>query len=334
MVLGGISSWRVIGNTQQKEVTANVLEEDTVLAGGMPVGIYMETDGALVLGMEALEDIYGKKISPAEGLVEPGDYIVEINGNSIHSRKDVTNTLKQLNAPKIEMKVKRQEKVIPLILHAVKCEDGEYKLGIWVRDNVQGLGTITYVKENSEYGALGHGIHDVDTSVLMQIQKGSLYKTSIRSILKGENGIPGSMEGMIVYNMHNRIGTIEKNTDAGIYGKLEKIDEIFPEQTPVKVAKKEEIEIGDAWIRCFNEGEIHEYKIEIIHVDPEPKERNKGIILQVTDEELLKKTGGIIQGMSGSPILQNGKIVGAVTHVLVNDPTRGYGIFIENMLEH
>ena len=150
---------------------------------------------------------------------------------------------------------------------------------------------------NSKFGALGHGIHDADTSVLMDIGGGSLYKTSIRSILKGENGMPGSMEGMIVYNRYNRLGTVEKNTEMGIYGTIEEIDALFEEQIPVQVAEKEEIHTGDATIRCCLGEEVREYGIQITEVDPNAKEENKGIVLEVMDPELMDETGGIIQGM-------------------------------------
>ena len=180
---------------------------------------------------------------------------------------------------------------------------------------------------------MGHGIHDADTNVLMNIADGSLYKTSIQSIKKGENGIPGSMEGIIVYNGYNRLGTIDKNTDAGIYGTVDKIDGVFEEQIPIETASKEEIEIGKATMRCFVDNQIQEYDIEVTDIETSEKEIKKGLVIQVTDEALLEKTGGIIQGMSGSPIIQNGKLIGAVTHVFVQDSTKGYGIFIENMLK-
>ena len=159
-----------------------------------------------------------------------------------------------------------------------------------------------------------------------------MYTTSVKDIQKGKTGTPGGMEGIIVYNNYNILGKITKNTEAGIFGIIQRIDTLFSDQTPVEAAGKEEIKEGPATILCAAEGEVKEYKIEIEKVDIHSKEINKGIILRVTDERLLDVTGGIVQGMSGSPILQDGKLVGAVTHVFVNDPTKGYGIFIENML--
>ena len=202
-----------------------------------------------------------------------------------------------------------------------------------MRYNVQGLGTVTFLTEQNEFGALGHGIHDTDTNGLMEISGGKLYRTTIQNVVKGSSGNPGTMEGMIVYNRYNLLGTIEKNTDAGIYGRLDKTEELFGKKELVETAAKEEIVTGPAKMRCFLEDEVREFDIEVMKVDQETAEINKGMMIRVTDEELLEKTGGIIQGMSGSPILQNGKLIGAVTHVFVMDSTKGYGIFAETMLE-
>ncbi len=331
-VVSGAVGWSVADASSQKEVSTEQISEDTVLVGGMPVGIYMETDGVLVLNTQNIKAIDGKSYEPAHNLVKAGDYIVAMNGTEIHNKQELMETIQRLQDAEVVLTLRRNSDTTEVKLDAVEWKPQEYKLGIWVRDNVQGLGTITFLNQNSEFGALGHGIHDADTSVLMQITNGSLYKTSIRSIVKGEDGMPGSMEGLIVYNRYNRLGTIQKNSDAGIYGTLDEIDTLFEEQVPVRVAAADEVETGDAEIRCYIDGEVQEYKVRILETDTSPREINKGIILEVTDSALLDKTGGIIQGMSGSPILQNGKLVGAVTHVFVNDPTKGYGIFAETML--
>ena len=181
---------------------------------------------------------------------------------------------------------------------------------------------------------MGHGIHDVDTNELLEMSEGTLYDTSIQNIKKGENGNPGGMEGIIVYNHYNVLGNITKNTETGIYGKIDRVDRVFKNQDALPAAAKEELEVGDATILCAVSGEVEEYKIRITKIDLNPREINKGIEIQVTDERLLEISGGIVQGMSGSPIIQNGKLAGAVTHVFVQDSTKGYGIFIENMLEN
>ncbi len=238
-----------------------------------------------------------------------------------------------LDSDDVVLEIRRNNEKIQVKTEAVKAGADEYKLGIWVRDNAQGLGTVTFLDAQSRFGALGHGIHDVDTNELLRISGGTLYTTSIKDIQKGADGVPGGMEGIIIYNNYNILGSITKNTDAGIFGVIDRIDTLFSDQTPVRVAKKEEIKEGPATIRCAVEGKVREYDVEITGIDFTTPEVNKGIILKVTDKELLKVTGGIVQGMSGSPILQEGKIIGAVTHVFVNNPAKGYGIFIENMLD-
>ena len=322
----GIRSW-------QANVNAVGADADTVLLGGMPAGIYMETDGVMVLGTEAVEDSGGDRREPARGLVQTGDYITAVNSRSIEGKNDLLDAVDEIGGNAVKLTLRRGEETLDVKLRPVEYKSGEYRLGIWVRDNIQGLGTITFLTGQSRFGALGHGIHDTDTNVLMEISDGRVYRTSIQDITKGTDGSPGSMEGIIVYNNFNVLGTIDKNTDAGIYGTIDRIDSLFEEQIPIKTVKKEEIKKGDALIRCFIDGEIKEYDIEVTDIDMSGTEVNKGLVIKVTDKELLEKTGGIIQGMSGSPIIQNGKLIGAVTHVFVQDSTMGYGIFIENMLE-
>lgn len=316
-----------------KEVTSSEISTNTVLVGGMPVGIYLETEGVLVLSTQEVENVDGILCEPARNIVKSGDYIIQMNQTKITDKESLVEAVEVLDSEEVILKLRRDDEIIQEKISAAKTNENKYKLGIWVRDNIQGLGTITYLDSNNTFGALGHGIHDIDISTLIEIEEGSLYKTNIRSIKKGTDGNPGSMEGIIVYNGKNKIGTVTNNTEVGIYGTIENINEVFEEQIPMETAKIDEIKTGPAEIRCSIDGEIQEYEIEILAIDKRPVEVNKGLLLQVTDEELLEKTGGIIQGMSGSPVIQNGRIVGAVTHVLVNDPTRGYGIFIENMLE-
>ena len=241
--------------------------------------------------------------------------------------------VEHLDGEKVLLTVRRENTILEKKLTPVQISKGNYRLGIWVRDNVQGLGTITFLKKNNRFAALGHGIHDIDTSTLLTIKRGTLYRTSIQKVQKGSKGNPGTMEGIIVYNRFHRLGVIEKNTDAGIYGELNSDRSWIGEEVPIQVAKKEEIKTGEARIRCYIDGEVKEYTICITQIDKESDQVNKGMVIQVTDTELLEKTGGIIQGMSGSPIIQNGKLIGAVTHVFVQDSTKGYGIFIENMLK-
>lgn len=317
----------------RQEVSAGTSEETMVIPGGMPIGIYLETKGVMVLGTDEITDMDGIKKEPSAHKVKAGDYIVGINHQKIRDKSQLIEAVKMLDNSDVILEISRNNEEIEVRTEAVKFDADEYKLGIWVRDNAQGLGTVTFLDAQSRFGALGHGIHDVDTNELLRISSGTLYTTSIKDIQKGEDGIPGGMEGIIIYNNYNILGSITKNTDAGIFGKIDRIDTLFSDQTPVSVAKKEEIREGPATIRCAVEGKVKEYEVEITGIDLNAPEVNKGIVLKVTDQDLLKVTGGIVQGMSGSPILQDGKLVGAVTHVFVNNPTKGYGIFIENMLE-
>lgn len=318
----------------KQEVNAKTSGEKMVIPGGMPVGIYLETEGVMVLGTDEITGADGIKYEPSAHRVKAGDYIVGINQQKIENKDELIEAVDALENEKVVLTIRRKDEEIEVKTEAVKSKKEEYKLGIWVRDNAQGLGTITFLDENSRFGALGHGIHDVDTNELLDISEGALYTTSIKDIQKGENGTPGGMEGIIIYNNYNIVGSITKNTDAGIFGTIDRIDTLFTDQTPVNVAAKEEIEEGPATIRCAVEGKVKEYDIKITDIDYKTDEVNKGIVIEVTDPELLEVTGGIVQGMSGSPILQNGKLIGAVTHVFVNNPKKGYGIFIENMLKY
>lgn len=318
----------------KKEVSAGTGSENLLIPGGMPIGIYMETDGVMVLGTDEIKSSDGSSTSPAKHLVKDGDYIVGIDEEEVENKQELIEVMQNLSKKTVILHLRRKMEYINVKIHPAKDEEGKYKLGIWVRDNVQGLGTITFLNANSEFGALGHGIHDVDTSELLEISEGTLYETSIQNIKKGQNGSPGGMEGIIVYNHYNVLGSITSNTETGIYGKIDRVDKVFKNQEAYPAASKEEIKTGKAYIRCAVSGEVKDYEIQITKIDLHPGEVNKGIEIRVTDEKLLRITGGIVQGMSGSPILQDGKIVGAVTHVFVQDSTKGYGIFIENMLEN
>ena len=318
----------------KKEVSAGTGSENLLMPGGMPIGIYMETDGVMVLGTDEIKSSDGSSTSPAKHLVKDGDYIVGIDEEEVENKQELIEVMQNMSKKTVILHLRRKMEYIDVKIHPAKDEEGKYKLGIWVRDNVQGLGTITFLNANSEFGALGHGIHDVDTSELLEISEGTLYETSIQNIKKGQNGSPGGMEGIIVYNHYNVLGSITSNTETGIYGKIDRVDKVFKKQEAYPAGSKEEIKTGKAYIRCAVSGEVKDYEIQITKIDLHPGEVNKGIEIRVTDEELLRITGGIVQGMSGSPILQDGKIVGAVTHVFVQDSTKGYGIFIENMLEN
>lgn len=318
----------------EAEVNAATSSENMVIPGGMPIGIYLETEGVMVLGTDSITAEDGMDYEPAANLVKAGDYIVALNEQTIHDKNELAETVKKLGNEDIILRVRRDEQYMNIRMKPVRLNARECKLGIWVRDNAQGLGTVTFLNTNSRFGALGHGIHDVDTNALLEIHNGRVYETSIRDIQKGQDGTPGGMEGIIVYNNYNVLGNITNNTDCGIFGTIDRIDALFADQTPMETAVREEIVEGPATIRCAVEGTVKDYQIRVTKIDKNTSEVNKGIVIEVTDNRLLSVTGGIVQGMSGSPIIQNGKLIGAVTHVFVHDATKGYGIFIEDMMKN
>ncbi len=332
--LGGTFLYiNIVSDEDNQQVSRDELDKSSLITGGMPVGIYMEMDGILVLDTEKLEDVNGNICEPAKINIKKGDYITSINQIEVNNKNELIDEISNIEQPEVVLGIRRDEECFEVSFQAVEVEKDEYKLGIWVRDNVQGLGTITYITEDNQFGALGHGIHDVDIDRLISIRGGKIYGINVVGIQKGKRGEPGGMEGVIVYNQRNVLGTIEANTENGIYGAVNNREKLVKEEKGIPICEMKDVELGDATIKSAITGEVKEYDIRIISVDYFTRNVNKRIMLEVVDEELLELTGGIVQGMSGSPIVQNGKLVGAVTHVLVNDPTRGYGIFIENMLE-
>ena len=333
-VLGaGFGMEQLQAEAEQQQVSGRTLDHTVVYPGGMAIGIYMETDGVLVLSTESIEGMDGEKYEPAKNLIKSGDYIVGMNDKTIANKKELIHAVGKLKSKDVILTVRRNEETIDVKLKAVEVEKGDYKLGIWVKDNIQGLGTVTYITGDSEFGALGHGIHDAETDELLEISNGISYKTKLTGVTKGVKGEPGGLEGIIIYNSYNELGSIDRNTDNGIFGTMKEANLFIANAKPMEICKKRDIKLGKATIRCTINNTVKEYDIKIKNVDNYTANVNKGIYIEVVDKELLALTGGIVQGMSGSPILQNGKIVGAVTHVLVNDPTRGYGIFIEDMLK-
>lgn len=329
----GLGVEQLEASEEKQIVSSKSSNTEYVIPGGMAIGIYMETDGVLVLSTESIKCVDGNEYEPAKNLVKPGDYIVGLNGEEIDSKKELVQAVNNLESSEVILKLRRDEEYIDVKMQSVEEKNDQYKLGIWVKDSVQGLGTVTYLTLNGEFGALGHGIHDSETNELIDIEKGSVYNTNIVGIQKGKKGEPGGLEGVIIYRSSNKLGVIDDNTEDGIYGSIHDIESFCQNTEPVEVCKKADIQLGEASILCSVNGTVEEYKIQIKNVNSYAKDANKGIIIEITDEKLLEMTGGIVQGMSGSPVIQNGKLVGAVTHVLVNDPTRGYGIFIEDMLE-
>ena len=302
---------------------------------GTIVGIYTECEGVFVIETCEIETIDGQFKNPVRDKLYTGDYIQKVNGIEIKEKEDLVDALNNCDGKPLELIVVRDDKTLTIKATPVKGKNGKYMLGAWVKDDLAGVGTITYFTENGQFAALGHGMNDGVTDKLLQAKGGDIYFSDIIGIQKGEKGEPGEVKGVIYYGASNHIGELDTNCTEGIYGKLDEDDlkRYIKNEKAYEVAEKQEIKTGAAQIITDISGEKMYFDIEITYVDYLAFNSHKGLHIEVTDPDLIELTGGIVQGMSGSPIIQNGKIVGAVTHVLINDPEKGYGIFIDEMMK-
>lgn len=323
---------KLFGKFTLKKINIDVIDSVEVKPSGMPIGIYVNTDGVLVLGTGDVACGDGMNYEPALNILKSGDYIVAIDGKSISTIDEVMDCVHKSNGKSMEISIRRNKDIIKLKVTPVKSVDGDYKMGVWIREDTQGIGTLTYTTTDGKFGALGHPITDMDTGTVLEIKQGSIYTTQIIDIVKGKSGEPGEILGIINQSSKNKIGSIESNTPQGIYGKLNNNRNKIKEGQVMEIGLKQDIKLGKAYIRCMVENEIKEYEIEIEKINLNPSAENKGMVIRITDERLLNITNGIIQGMSGSPIIQDNKLIGAVTHVFIQDSTKGYGTFIENMI--
>lgn len=312
-------------------LTIDVVPETKVMPAGNAVGIYLESDGIMVLGTSDVQGNDGFMYHPAKNIINAGDYLLAINETSVQNIQQVASLLQKNGSKTVTLKIRRNNKDLQIKLNPIATKDGSYSLGIWLREDTEGIGTMTCVLENNTFAALGHGITDVDTGLLIELNNGGLYQATVNKIVSGKKGTPGELSGIVHLNNNNKIGSVLTNNHWGISGKVSDHAYQYQEEKGISLALKQEIKTGKASIRCQLGKEIRDYEIMIDKVQMNAKD-NKDLVLRVTDPELLRKTGGIVQGMSGSPILQNGKLIGAVTHVFVNNPRKGYGIFIEDML--
>ena len=295
-----------------------------IVPGGETLGIEVNSKGIMVIGFYQINGKYNKGTPN----IKPGDYITKINGTAVNNIKELTAiTEKNVNNKEVEITYLRNNNEKTSTLSLIE-DDGLYKTGLYVKDNITGIGTLTYIDPNSLiYGALGHEIVEGNTNSIVEIKSGSIFRNSITSIDKSTNGIAGSKNAKFYYN--TKYGTINKNTKYGIYGNY---TNNLPNKKLMEVAQPNELKVGKAKIYTVLKDEtISDYDIEITAINENANIKNISFVLD--DAELIDKTGGIVQGMSGSPIIQNNKIVGAVTHVIVDNPLTGYGIFITTMLE-
>ena len=332
---------KLFGLIPFKTVDVSVINEVHIIPLGVPVGIYANTDGLLVVQTGKFETENGDTCSPCEQVIFPGDYILKINGEKLENKYQLVSAIKDCEGESQTLTVARDEHIFDVRVVPRENEGGQYKLGIWVKDNAQGIGTLTYITSAGKFGALGHGIVDLDIGEIIKIESGNLYKAEIMAIKKSKKGSPGEMTGVIFYGQ-NSLGDITNNYETGIYGQydLNKMDYLTKGMKEnfvaegMEIAYKNEVKEGTAKVLCTIDGETGYFDINIDKIYLDAENVNKSMKITVTDDKLLAITGGIVQGMSGSPIIQNGKVVGAVTHVLINDPAKGYGIFIEDMLQH
>lgn len=335
----GISKLKLsaFGGFFKKDIEVSVLPTRKVVVGGDTVGIRLYSKGVLVIGESPVQGMDGIYYEPYKNSnIRKGAKILKINNEKVETILELVEAVANIeDNRKAIVQYEQGGQIHEEEMNPITCfDDGRKKLGLWVRDGAMGVGTLTfYDKQTGKIGALGHGISDMDLKELIDVDEGFLNLANIISVKKGLKNEPGEIRGML--NERVEIGKITLNNECGIYGEYDKECDLLNNRKEVFVASKNEIETGPATIYCSIDGDgvPKEYNINVVKKSDLIGIKSKGMIIEVTDEELLQKTGGIIQGMSGSPILQNGKFIGAVTHVYVNDPTRGYAIFAESMLE-
>jgi len=315
-----------------REVTLDVLPSLELIPCGTIVGVRIDTNGVMVLGTGSVMDADGNEHSPSQGKLKAGDLIISANGKDLSNKEDLMTAIAE-SGDSLHLQIMRDNETVETTVFPIKSEQGNM-IGSWVRDSTQGIGTITYINpETKSFGALGHGIMDVDTKKLMSVRSGNITAARIKSVKKGRKGAPGELVGEI--DSRNILGRVQSNSAVGIYGVMDKMPPCTIESTSMPIAKQDQIEEGPASLRSnVADNIVRDFEIYIENVNRFSSDDTKGMVIRITDPELLALTGGIVQGMSGSPIIQNGRLVGAVTHVFVQDPTKGYGIFIENMIRH
>jgi stage IV sporulation protein B len=306
--------------------------DKTLIPMGNAVGINIQSEGVMVVGVpEILSD--GVSVSPARDAgVSAGDIITQIGAQHVSSNEDLKSAIDKLDGSPIPLKVTRGSNILQLKLTPHKGADGHCELGLWMRDGIAGIGTLTfYDPDTGAFGALGHSVNDIESGVIIPLRDGTIMHSVVTDVIVGKAGMPGQLRGS--FSVDNVLGSLTINSPSGIFGKMEAGDMIRG-KTALPAAKTSEIKTGPATILSNVSGsEVREYKVEVTRIYTGSEAVGRSMMISVTDQDLIKQTGGIVQGMSGSPIIQNGKLIGAVTHVLVNDPTRGYGISIENMLD-
>ena len=328
---------QLLGKITLRNVELTTLDDIEVIPVGKIVGLKLYTNGVLVVGMSEIEDESSRLVKPYENTnIQEGDMIIEINGEEIESIQNLKTVVNNTSGNDVEIKLLRDgTTVVVSNIKPVKVSKDEYKLGLWVKDAATGVGTMTYYEPKSnKFALLGHGITDADTNSLIYIDSGELVTSKVVSVKKGASGEPGEIRGTIL--KQKTIGKVNKNTNFGVFGELEDLTTLnIDTSKKYKIALRNEIKEGSAKILCSTDdsNKVQEYEIEIEKVYTDNDSNNKSMLIRITDDKLIEKTGGIIRGLSGAPIIQNGKFIGAVTNVLVSNPKIGYGIFADLMIK-
>ena len=318
-----------------KTITVSVLPKVEVIPGGDCIGVKLYSKGVLIIGESKIQGVDGNFYKAYEdGTFKAGDILLKINDYEIENSNEVETIIENIKDKEVTVTYERDGEEKTKNITPIKCiDDGKYKIGLWIRDGAMGVGTLTfYSPEYSKFAALGHGISDEDSKSLIKLENGSIYGANVLSVNKGRSEAPGEIKGYL--DDGEEIGTITVNSNNGIYGDMNEYNTNIITRERIPIASRNEIEVGPATIQCIvdQSQEIKSYDIEIVKISNSVSNDSKGMIIKVTDEDLISKTGGIVQGMSGSPIIQNGKLVGAVTHVYVSQPTKGYAIFADTMI--
>lgn len=311
-----------------KKVQLCFMPERKVEVIGRTVGICVDTKGVLVLGVGGVRGSDNKEYIPCKDKLKTGDIILSVNGEKADTKEELVK-LANKNTPLKIKAIRKNEELNFSVTPVWSADDNSYKLGLWVRDSTQGIGTVTYYdRQNNRFGALGHPINDVDTGKIMEIDGGEILDAHIDRAEKGKKGIPGALIGNIYFD--KTIGYIDSNRNNGVFGSM--CSDI--KGIEMAIGYKNDVKIGNGSIYVNTDGKnVAKYRVHIDSINKYNTSDTKSFVLTITDSRLLNMTGGIVQGMSGCPVVQDGKLIGAVTHVFVNDPTKGYGIFIENMLD-
>lgn len=328
---------KLFGLIPFKTIKVDIVSTSKLAACGNTIGVKLKVNGILVIGVSDVETVDGNRVLPTkESGLKPGDLLVQINGKKLPGIDGLIDEIEKSQGNTVKIRYKRGNTYNDIVVRPVKAiDDKKYHIGLWVRDSTAGIGTLTfYDPKTNSFGALGHGITDIDTGALMPVEEGDLLESNILGVKKGKVSSPGELKGVFLED-RGRLGVIKKNCDFGIYGELasDAVNRVSSKLFPIGV--RSQIKEGPAVILANIDGKsVEEYSVEIQKVSRSSLNGSKGMIIKITDRRLLETTGGIVQGMSGSPIIQDDRLIGAVTHVLVNDPTRGYGIFIEGMIKN